>query len=125
VSGFEGGGGGGGFESSGYEGGSGFDGAAAGYEGSGQEALDAAYAQAAIEQQGQENAMMLLDPVGTTCEFILFLVPALSPWFGDGRVCCADLGNRYVGERGGDAGCHGFDLEQACMLDWILGGLEK
>ena len=32
------------------------------------EAVDASAAQIAMEQQGQENALMLLDPPGTTCE---------------------------------------------------------
>lgn len=31
--------------------------------------VDASAAQIAMEQQGQENALMLLDPPGTTCEF--------------------------------------------------------
>lgn len=64
----------GGFESGGggYEEGGGYE--AGAYEGSGQEAVDAAYAQAAMEQQGQQNALMLLDPVGTTCEFSLFFL---------------------------------------------------
>lgn len=31
--------------------------------------VDASAAQIAMEQQGQENAQMLLDPPGTTCEF--------------------------------------------------------
>jgi hypothetical protein len=33
-----------------------------------QTAVDANYAQLSMEQMGQENAMMLADPVGTTCE---------------------------------------------------------
>jgi hypothetical protein len=35
----------------------------------GAESVDASAAQIAMEQQGQENALMLLDPPGTTCEF--------------------------------------------------------
>ena len=35
-----------------------------------QTAVDANAAQLAMEQQGQENAMMLLDPVGTECKFL-------------------------------------------------------
>ena len=37
--------------------------------GDAQAALDANAAQLAMEQQGRENAIMLLDPPGTTCEF--------------------------------------------------------
>lgn len=39
-----------------------------GVEGGTSEALDASAAQIAMEQQGQQNAQMLLDPPGTTCE---------------------------------------------------------
>jgi hypothetical protein len=35
-----------------------------------QTAVDANYAQLSIEQMGQENASMLADPVGTTCELL-------------------------------------------------------
>ncbi|UPX12060.1 WW domain-containing protein wwm1 [Ascochyta rabiei] len=40
--------------------------------GDAQTSLDASAAQAAMEQQGQENALMLLDPPGTTCKFFFF-----------------------------------------------------
>lgn len=52
-----------------------FDGGGGGFDASGmdaQTAIDANAAQLGMEQMGQENAMMLLDPVGTTCKFSYF-----------------------------------------------------
>jgi len=59
--------GGSGFEDSGM-GDSGYDGS--GMEGGGGESVEANAARLEMEQLGQENAMMLLDPPGTTYEMV-------------------------------------------------------
>ena len=61
--------GGGDFSGGGYEGGD----AAAVMDA--QTAVDANAAQLGMEQMGQENALMLADPPGTTCKFHRFLPP--------------------------------------------------
>lgn len=48
-----------------------------------QTALDASNAQLTMEGIGQDNALMLLDPVGTTCEFNLLIAESCVGVFAD------------------------------------------
>lgn len=64
-----GGGDGGMFGGGGEDGGGDYGGGDGGYDAS-QESVDANAARLAIEEQGRENALMLLDPVGTEYEMV-------------------------------------------------------
>jgi hypothetical protein len=47
-----------------------------------QTAVDASAVEAQMALVGQENAMMLCDPVGTTCEYSFFFFRGLPCWYG-------------------------------------------
>jgi hypothetical protein len=76
--------GGGGEDFSGFEGGGGGEDAAMAMDA--QAAVDASAMESQIALMGQENSMMLLDPVGTTCKYLLYLLftellSLLREWF--------------------------------------------